>query len=114
MPVAAPWQLQGLLEWLHLVLAPYHELIARLIAKEHTHCCELLGHEPSNIVVPFSKDQQHWLWQFSYLWQSALTNFPGQVREHLPYSKLYSCLPLHAWFSKNYPPFYQRLSQFLE
>jgi hypothetical protein len=50
----------------------------------------LLGHEPSNIFVPFSKDQQHWLWQFSDLWQSALANFPGQVEEHLPHSKLFT------------------------
>jgi hypothetical protein len=44
------------------VLTPYHELVARLIAKGCT--CELLGHEPSNLVVTFSKDQQHWLWHF--------------------------------------------------
>jgi hypothetical protein len=37
------------------VLTPYHELVARLIAKGHTR--ELLGLEPSNIFVPFSKDQ---------------------------------------------------------
>jgi hypothetical protein len=49
------------------VLTPYHELVARLIAKGFTHC-ELLEHEPSNISVPFSNDQQHWLWHFSDLW----------------------------------------------
>jgi hypothetical protein len=53
--VAALWQLQGLLEWLHLVLAPYHELVARLIAKEHTHCCELLGNELSILLSHFQK-----------------------------------------------------------
>jgi hypothetical protein len=53
----------GLLEWLHLghspakMLTTYHELVARLIAKGCTHGCGLLGHEPSNILVPFSKDQ---------------------------------------------------------
>jgi hypothetical protein len=52
-----------------------------------TGCCELLGHEPSNI-VPFSKDQQHWLWQFSDLGQFALANFLGQIGEHLLHSKL--------------------------
>jgi hypothetical protein len=73
MPTGALWQFQWVLEWLHLghssakVLTPYHELIARLIDKGCTHCCELLEHEASNIVVPFSKDQQHWLWQFSNL-----------------------------------------------
>jgi hypothetical protein len=61
LPMGALWQLQGVLEWLYLghspakILTPYHELIARLIAKGHTRCCELLGHEPSNNVVPFSK-----------------------------------------------------------
>jgi hypothetical protein len=68
MLIGALWQLQGVLKWLYLghspakVLTPYHELVARLIAKGHTRCCELLGHMPSNIVVPLSKDQQHWLW----------------------------------------------------
>jgi hypothetical protein len=78
------------------VLTPYHELIARLIAKEHTHC-EFLGHEPSNIVVPLSKDQQHWLWQFSDLWKSSLANFPGQIREDLLHSKLLQFASLHTF-----------------
>jgi hypothetical protein len=88
------------LEWLYLghssakVLTPYHELVERLIAKGHTG--EFLGHEPSSIVVLFSKDQQHWLWQFSDLWQSALANFPGQIREHLLHSKLSQFASFHA------------------
>jgi hypothetical protein len=69
MPTGALWPLQQVLEWLHLghfpakLPTPHHELVARLIAKGRTGCCELLGHEPSNI-VPFLKDQQDWLWQF--------------------------------------------------
>jgi hypothetical protein len=52
-------------------------------------------------VVPFSKDEQHWLWQFSDLRQSALANFPGWVGEHLPHSKLLQFASLHAFvFSK--------------
>jgi hypothetical protein len=78
-----------------MVLIPQHELVARLIAKGHT--CELLEHEPNNSVVPFSKDQQHWLWQFSDLWQSPLDNFLGQVREHLLHSKLLEFASLHAF-----------------
>jgi hypothetical protein len=103
MPTGALWQLQGVLKWLHLgqspakVLTPYHELVARLTAKGCTHCYELLGHEPSNIVVPSSKDQQHWLWQFSDLWQSALANFPGQIGEHLPHSKFLQFASLHVF-----------------
>jgi hypothetical protein len=103
MPTGALWQLQGVLEWLYLghspakILKPHRELVARLISKGHTRCCELLGHEPSNVVVPFSKDQQHWLWQFSDLWQSALANFPEQVGEHLPHSKLLQFASLHAF-----------------
>jgi hypothetical protein len=108
------------LEWLDLghcpakVLTPYHELVARLTAKGCTHCCELLGHEPSNIVVPFSKDQQHWLWQFSDLWQSELANFPEQIGKYLPHSKLLQFASLHVFvFPKLfYPSLYQRLSQF--
>jgi hypothetical protein len=106
MPIGALWQVQGVLEWLYLglylghspakVLTPHHELVARLIAKGYTHCCELLGHEPRNIVVPFSKDQHHWLWQFSDL-LSALANFPGQVGEHLPDSKLLQFASLHMF-----------------
>jgi hypothetical protein len=79
------------------VLTPYHELVARLIAKGCLCYCALLGHEPSNIVVPFSKDRQHWLWQFSDLWQSALANFPGQIREHLLHSELLQFASLHAF-----------------
>jgi hypothetical protein len=78
------------------VLTPYHELVARLIAKGCTRC-ELLGHEPSNIAVPFSKDQQHWLWQFSDLRQSAWANFPGQIGKHLPHSKLLQFESLHVF-----------------
>jgi hypothetical protein len=106
MPMGALWQLQGVLEWLKLghslakVLMPHRELVARLIAKGCTRCCELLGHEHNNI-VPFSKDQQHWLWQFSDLWQSALANFPVQVRETSPAFKTV-CLPSCICFSKNY------------
>jgi hypothetical protein len=111
------WQLQGVLEWLHLchspakVLTLYHELVPRLIAKGCTHCCELLWHEPSNTVVPFLKDQQHWLWQFSDLRQSALANFPGQIS---CIQNFYSLPPfMHLFFQKLfYPPLYQRLSQF--
>jgi hypothetical protein len=74
----------------------------------------LLGHEPSNIVVPFSKDQQHWLWQFSDLWQSELANFPEQIGKYLPHSKLLQFASLHVFvFPKLfYPSLYQRLSQF--
>jgi hypothetical protein len=56
----------------------------------------LLGHEPSNI-VPFLKDQQDWLWQFWDIWQSALANFPAQIGEHLPHSKLSQFTSLHAF-----------------
>jgi hypothetical protein len=54
----------------------------------------LLGHEPNNIVVPFSKDQQYWLCQFLDLWQFALANFPGQVGKYFPHSKLLQFAPL--------------------
>jgi hypothetical protein len=79
------------------VLTLYHELVTRLTAKGYTRCCEFLGHEPSNIVVPFSKDQQHWSWQVSDLRQSALANFPGQIRVHLPHSKFLQFASLHAF-----------------
>jgi hypothetical protein len=98
------------LKWLQLghspakIFTPYCELVAGLIAKGHTHCCELLGHEPSNIVVSVLKNQQHLLWQFSDLWQSALANFPGHIREHLPHSKLLVFLPSCICFSKNFLP----------
>jgi hypothetical protein len=108
-PMGVLWQLQGVLEWLHLchspakVLTLYHELVPRLIAKGCTHCCELLWHEPSNTVVPFLKDQQHWLWQFSDLRQSALANFPGQIS---CIQNFYSLPPfMHLFFQKLfYPP----------
>jgi hypothetical protein len=116
----ALWQLQGVLEWSYLsqsppkFLTPYHELVARLIAKGCTCCCELLGHEPSNFVVLFSKDQLHWLWQFLDLWQSAPANFPGQVGNISCIQNFY-CLPPFVYlpFQKLfYPPLCRKLSQF--
>jgi hypothetical protein len=52
---------------------------------------------PVTLLTHFLKDQQHWLWQFSDLWQSALANFPGQVGEHLPHSKLLQFASFHAF-----------------
>jgi hypothetical protein len=75
---------------------PYHELVARLIAKRHT--CELLGHDPSNITVPFSKGQQHGYGNFQTYGSLHWLIFQDRLG-----SKLLRFSSLHTFcFSKNY------------
>jgi hypothetical protein len=67
LPTGVLWQTQGVLEWLHLphsparVITPYHNMVAKLIAMGRFHTVQLLGLEPSLIIVPFTKEQQAWL-----------------------------------------------------
>lgn len=83
------WQLQGVLEWLHLQsfpvwsLTPFATAVATLIIKGRTCTIQLLGQELQSIIVPFSKEQ-HTLWKLLLDWQMALANFPGQTDCHYP------------------------------
>jgi hypothetical protein len=68
LPTGVLWQTQGVLEWLHLphsparVITPYHNMVTKLIAMGHFCTVQLLGLEPSLIIVPFTKEQQASLW----------------------------------------------------
>jgi hypothetical protein len=63
-------------------------VVAEFIAMGHFRTVQLLGLEPSLIIVPFTKEQQAWLWHTDTMWQNPLANFTGQLGEHLPSSKL--------------------------
>ena len=77
------WQ-NGPLEWVHLpaqtkkVAASYPGLIATLILKEKKRNIELFGKEPSEIVIPYNKEQLDVLLMFDENWQIAIGNYFGQ------------------------------------
>jgi hypothetical protein len=56
-----------------------------------------VGQEPGSITIPFSKEQQNWLWQFSETWQNALANFLVQLNEHFPTSKVLHFVSTHSF-----------------
>jgi hypothetical protein len=74
------------------VITPNYDLVARIIGQGHLGCVQLVGQEPVSITIPFSKEQQNWLWQFSDMWQKALANFPGQLNEHLHFQAPTFCI----------------------
>ena len=77
------WQ-NGPLEWVPLpaqakkVAASYPGLIATLILKEKKRNIELFGKEPSEIVIPYNKEQLDALLMFDEDWQIAVGNYFGQ------------------------------------
>jgi hypothetical protein len=103
LPTGVLWQTQGILEWLHLphsparVITPYYNMVAKLIATGCFCTVQLLGLEPSLIIVPFTKEQQAWLWPTDTMWQNALANFTGQLGEHLSSSKRLNFASQHAF-----------------
>jgi hypothetical protein len=54
-------------------------MVAKLIAMGCFCMVQLLELELSLIIVPFTKEQQAWLWHANTMWQNALTNFTGQL-----------------------------------
>jgi hypothetical protein len=103
LPTGILWQTQGVLQWLHLPHSPtrvitlYHNIVAKLIAMGCFCMVKLWGLELSLIIVPFTKEQQAWLWCTNTRWQNALTNFTGQLWENLPSSKLLNFASQHAF-----------------
>ena len=77
-PMGVLWQ-NGL-EWVHLpaqakkVVASYPGLIATLILKGRKRSIELFGKEPSEIVIPYNKEQHDALLMFDENWQIAIEN----------------------------------------
>jgi hypothetical protein len=72
-------------------------MVAKLIAMGSFCTVQLLGLEPSLIIVPFTKEQLAWLWRTDTMWQNALANVTGQLGEHLPSSKLLNFPSQHAF-----------------
>ena len=74
------------LYWIHLpvspagVLTPYFDLVSNLIAKGCPDSRELLERDPYFICLPFTKEQQKWLFQFRFLEYSP-SSFCWQIRK---------------------------------
>jgi hypothetical protein len=79
------------------VITSYHKMVAKLIAMGLSHTIQLLGLYPSLIIVPFTKEQQAWLWRTDTMWQNALANFTRQLGEHLTSSKRLNFASQHAF-----------------
>jgi hypothetical protein len=71
-------------------------MVAKIIAMGCFHTVQLLGLEPS-LTVPFIEEKQGWLWCTDTMWQNALANFTGQLRENLPSSRLLNFASQHAF-----------------
>ncbi|RMC20892.1 hypothetical protein DUI87_01745 [Hirundo rustica rustica] len=82
------------LEWVFLPHQPHKtatalfELIARLIIKCRQHCLQLMGADPSKIILPVQREEFDWSYADNVLLQSALKGFSGQITYHLPSHKL--------------------------
>ena len=82
------------LYWIHLpvspaqVLTPYFGLVSNLVAKGCRDSRELLGRDPYFICLPFTEEQQDWLFQFSGSWNAALAHFAGRLENHFPANEL--------------------------
>ena len=70
------------------MLTPYFDLISNLIAKGRQVSRGLLGRDPYFICLPFIKEQQSWLFQFSDSWNAALAHFADRLENHFPANKL--------------------------
>ena len=94
------WQ-NGPLEWVHRpaqakkVVASYPGLIATLILKGRRRSIELFGKEPSEIVIPYNKEQLDALLMFDENWQIAIGNYFGQILHHLPSHVLLNFISKH-------------------
>ena len=99
-PMGVLWQ-SGPLEGIHLpaqakkVVASYPGLIATLILKGRNRSIELFGKEPSEIVIPYNKEQLGALLMFDENWQIAIGNYFGQILHHLPSHVLLNFISRH-------------------
>ena len=97
-PTGMFWQ-NGPLEWMHLpatakkVVAPYPGLVASLIVKVRKRSIELVGQEPIEIIVPYSKEQLDSSVGFDTDWQIALGSYSGQVLHHMHSSPIFNSCP---------------------
>ncbi|RMC20332.1 hypothetical protein DUI87_01181 [Hirundo rustica rustica] len=83
-----------ILEWVFLPHQPHKtatalfELIARLIIKCRQRCLQLMGADPSKIILPVQREEFDWSYANNVSLQSALKGFSGQITYHLPSHKL--------------------------
>ncbi|RMC21327.1 hypothetical protein DUI87_02188 [Hirundo rustica rustica] len=82
------------LEWVFLPHQPHKtvtalfELIACLIIKCRQRCLQLMGADPSKIILPVQREEFDWSYANNVSLQSALEGFSGQITYHLPSHKL--------------------------
>ncbi|RMC22196.1 hypothetical protein DUI87_03070 [Hirundo rustica rustica] len=82
------------LEWVFLPHQPQKtatalfELIAHLIIKYQQQCLQLMGVDPTKIILPVQREDFDWSFANSIYLQSALEKFSGQFTYHLPSHKL--------------------------
>ena len=99
-PTGVLWQ-SGPLEWTQLpaqakkVVASYPGLIATLILNGSKQSIELFGKEPSEIVIPYNKEQLDALLIFDDDWQIAIGNYFGEILHHLPSHILLNFMSKH-------------------
>ncbi|RMC21859.1 hypothetical protein DUI87_02730 [Hirundo rustica rustica] len=83
-----------ILEWVflphrsHKTATALFELIARLIIKCRQRCLQLMGADPSKIILPVQREEFNWSYANNVSLQSALEGFSGQITYHLPSHKL--------------------------
>ncbi|RMC04059.1 hypothetical protein DUI87_19396 [Hirundo rustica rustica] len=83
-----------ILEWVFLPHQPHKtamalfELIAGLIIKCRQRCLQLMGADPSKIILPVQREEFDWSYANNVSLQSALEGFSGQITYHLPSHKL--------------------------
>ncbi|RMC19941.1 hypothetical protein DUI87_03508 [Hirundo rustica rustica] len=83
-----------ILEWVflphqaHKTATALFELIARLIIKCRQRCLQLMGADPSKIILPVQREEFDWSYANNVSLQSALEGFSGQITYHLPSHKL--------------------------
>ena len=73
----------------------YPGLTATLILKGRKRIIELFGKEPSEIVIPYNKEQLDALVMFDEIWQIAIGNYCGQILHHLPSHALLNFISRH-------------------
>ncbi|RMC18150.1 hypothetical protein DUI87_05031 [Hirundo rustica rustica] len=82
------------LEWVFLPHQPHKtvtalfEMIVRLIIKCQQLCLQLMGADPSKIILPVQREEFDWRCVNNVALQSALKGFSGQIPYHLPSHKL--------------------------
>ena len=79
-------------------MASYPGLIATLILKGRKQIIELFGKEPSEIAIPYNKEQLGALLMLDEIWQIAIGIYFGQILHHLPSHVLLNFISRHQSF----------------